>query len=60
MKNGFTNGGAVSKANGGVKTVGLDGELDMLPAKGEKTEKHSDSGEFLTDIDFLQFACIFT
>lgn len=45
----FKNGGDVSKANVGVKTV----ELDMLPAKGEK---HSDSGEFLTDVDLLHFA----
>ncbi|KAL8473262.1 hypothetical protein ACS0TY_030192 [Phlomoides rotata] len=33
------NGGDVSKANSGVKT----GDSDVLPSKGEKNEKHSDS-----------------
>ncbi|KAK6150968.1 hypothetical protein DH2020_015900 [Rehmannia glutinosa] len=40
LKNGFTNAIDVAKASSGGKTVGTDGDLNMLPAKGEK---HSDS-----------------
>ncbi|XP_020554869.1 uncharacterized protein LOC105177956 [Sesamum indicum] len=41
-KNGLTNGVDAAKGNGG-RTVGTDGDLNLLPAKGEKTEKFSDS-----------------
>ncbi|KAI3451745.1 hypothetical protein Pfo_008410 [Paulownia fortunei] len=43
LKNGLTNGIDVAKASSGGKTVGTDGDVNLLPAKGEKSEKHSDS-----------------
>ncbi|KAK6150952.1 hypothetical protein DH2020_015884 [Rehmannia glutinosa] len=52
LKNGFTNAIDVAKASSGGKTVGTDGDLNMLPAKGEK---HSDSGnrEKCTCVDLM-------
>lgn len=50
LKNGLTNGIDVAKASSGGKSVGKDGDSDMLPAKGEKNEKHSDSGEFVSSL----------
>lgn len=47
LKNSFTNGVDAAKGNGG-RTLGTDGDLNLLPAKGEKSEKHSDSGEFVS------------
>lgn len=44
-KTGMTNGIDVAKANSGGKPVGTDGDLNLIPAKGEKAAKHSDSGE---------------
>ncbi|PIN08884.1 hypothetical protein CDL12_18538 [Handroanthus impetiginosus] len=43
LKGGLSNGVDVAKGSSGSKTVGADGDLNLVPAKGEKSEKHSDS-----------------
>ncbi|KAL6551857.1 hypothetical protein OROGR_008011 [Orobanche gracilis] len=48
LRNGSTEGTDVAKVGNGGKTARIDRDVkNLLPAKGEKAEKHSDSGEFL-------------
>lgn len=50
LRNGMTNGTDVAMASSGSKAVGTDGDSTQLTLKGEKSEKHYESGGLLISL----------